>query len=295
MKYKTPAALDMAVKSAAKTSPFDTNKAIASFYFDRLLCRIFSESEPAFILKGGQSMLARTISARTTRDVDLLAIAKNADEALEELKRLASIDLDDFLTYVFARAEKIKVEDEYRQGYKVYFTPYLGPSTKNEVSVDLVVDEVVCENPEKMAPVARLDINGLEVFDYLLYPVVNAMADKICATMQLFEGRESSRVKDLVDLVLFLTTQSFEGKSLRKQVESEVAFRKMKPMEGYKVPRSWFTLGKPRYAKLASETGLDPEYRDIDASFVFVSGCIDAALSREVDEMTWNPEVCRWV
>lgn len=62
MKYKTPKALEMAVKEAAKASSIDTNKAIAGFYFDRFLCRIFIQPEPAFILKGGQSMLARTLS-----------------------------------------------------------------------------------------------------------------------------------------------------------------------------------------------------------------------------------------
>lgn len=61
MKYKTPAALEMAVKAAAKKSAMDTNRAISGFYFHRLLCRIFSVEDCGFVLKGGQSMLARTI------------------------------------------------------------------------------------------------------------------------------------------------------------------------------------------------------------------------------------------
>lgn len=53
MRYKTAAALEMAVRNAAKASPQDTNRAIAGFYFHRLLCRVFSEPEPRFVLKGG--------------------------------------------------------------------------------------------------------------------------------------------------------------------------------------------------------------------------------------------------
>ena len=51
MRYRTPAALEMAVKAAAKASPLDTNLAISGFYFHRLLCRVFSEKDRKFVLK----------------------------------------------------------------------------------------------------------------------------------------------------------------------------------------------------------------------------------------------------
>ena len=71
MEYSSPKALEMAVKDAAKASPLDTNRAIAGFYFHRLLYRVFSEPGTPFVLKGGQGMLARTADARATRDIDL--------------------------------------------------------------------------------------------------------------------------------------------------------------------------------------------------------------------------------
>lgn len=60
--------MEMAVKEAAKASPIDTNKAIKNFYLDRLLCRVFSEEKPAFILKGGQSMLAYVLDTELARE-----------------------------------------------------------------------------------------------------------------------------------------------------------------------------------------------------------------------------------
>lgn len=63
IRCKTAAALEMAVRNAAKASPQDTNRAIAGFYFHRLLCRVFSEPEPRFVLKGGLGMLARVPDA----------------------------------------------------------------------------------------------------------------------------------------------------------------------------------------------------------------------------------------
>ena len=69
MRYKTPKALEQAVKAAAVKSDRGTNRAIAGFYHDRFLCRIFSADEPAFVLKGGQSMLAKIPDAREFEEV----------------------------------------------------------------------------------------------------------------------------------------------------------------------------------------------------------------------------------
>lgn len=56
MRYRTPAALEMAVKAAAKASPLDTNLAISGFYFHRLLCRVFSEKDRKFVLKRARAL-----------------------------------------------------------------------------------------------------------------------------------------------------------------------------------------------------------------------------------------------
>lgn len=55
MKYKSAAALEMAVKSAAAASPMDTGRAVTAFYFHRLLCRVFADGNDSFVLKGGRA------------------------------------------------------------------------------------------------------------------------------------------------------------------------------------------------------------------------------------------------
>ncbi len=114
MRYKTPEALGMAVTAAAHNSGMDVGRAVSGFYFHRLLCRVFSVPDSPFLLKGGQSMLARTPSARATRDIDLLAEAVDLDVALSELRELASLDLGDFVSFEFAGSKPVKAEDEYR-------------------------------------------------------------------------------------------------------------------------------------------------------------------------------------
>lgn len=203
MKYKTPAALEMAVRNAARRSPMDTNRAITGFYFHRLLCRVFLQGTDHFVLKGGQSVLARTLDARVTRDIDLVAQEESLEEAIADLVQAASIDLEDFVSFVFDRAEQIKEEDEYRCGAKVWFTPFMGTKKLQPISIDLVIDEVRGLEPEVLAPIDRLNIEGLPVCDYRVCRVESALADKLLAMIEMHEGRASSRIKDIVDILVY--------------------------------------------------------------------------------------------
>ena len=76
-----------------------TTRAIASFYYRRFLCRVFSEPDSRFVLKGGRGILARTTRARYSRDADVAADFQSVDEALGALKKLAMLDLGDFVVF----------------------------------------------------------------------------------------------------------------------------------------------------------------------------------------------------
>ena len=151
MKYKTPQALEQAVKAAASKSGRDTHEAITEFYHDRFLCRVFSSNEPSFILKGGQSMLAKIPDARKTKDIDLLGRTTDLEEALDELKRATAVDLGDYIEFRFRDAVPTDTSQDYRKGYTSRFDTWLG-GTKHVgiVSVDLVVDPVPADEFEEI-------------------------------------------------------------------------------------------------------------------------------------------------
>lgn len=295
-KYKAARDLEMAVKAAAKKSNQDTGRAIENYYTGRLIERVFSEKEPAFVLKGGRGMLARTVNARHTRDTDFLYRGVDIDEAVNELKRLAEIDLDDFLEFRFVSAERIAEDQEYREGYRVVFTPILGATkTMSDVSIDLVVDRVSGDNADPIVPANRLDIDGLPVFDYLVYPVANAIADKVCATMQRYSGgRESSRVRDLVDLVLYAITETLDGNDLARKIAMETRLRKMGSITCFKVPASWYELYGQSFAKSVKEAKLPEQYGTIIEAEKLVKRCVDPAITCEVDGLTWRPSSLSW-
>ena len=294
MRYKIPAALEMAAKAAARRSVLDTGRAMTGFYLHRLLCRIFSDPHHAFVLKGGQSMLARTVDARATKDIDLLCKERSLERALEELERLASADLGDHMRFTLASADPIKVEDEYRSGLRAVFQPTLGPKSLQPISIDLVVDEVPLERAEFVAPADRIDIEGLQVCDYLVYPVESALADKLCALVERYDGRASSRVKDLVDIAIHAATCPIDGGKLRECVLREGAVRGIALPEAFGIPDEWGAPHARQFEKLCSQTGLPHSLRSIGASVELASRLFDPVLTGFADGMTWNPATCEW-
>lgn len=294
MRYQSASALEMAVKAAAATSPMDTGRAMSAFYFHRLLCRVFAGGNGSFVLKGGRAMLARTVGARATRDIDLLSTAGDLDGALEELVRLAETDLGDFVTFEFAESHPIKAEDEYRDGLSVRFIPILGAKRMQAVSIDLVVDEVPLEGAERMAPADRIEVAGIETCDYLVYPVEAALADKACGIVETHGGRSSSRVKDLVDIAVYATTSEVDGAGLQARLRREASVRRVSLGDAFGLPEAWGASQARQFAKLCQSTGLPEQLRTIGAAAELAGKLIDPAIRDEAEGMAWNPATCEW-
>ena len=294
MAYRVADNLDMAIKAAAKASPMNTSRAYAGFFFHRLLCRVFSDPAARFLLKGGQSMLARTVDARTTRDIDLLAADGALDEAIEELKRLAEADLGDFVTFSFAWASPIKAEDDYRSGACVSFHVRLGNKRLQDISVDLVVDEIPQEGFDVVTPADRLEVQGIPVCDYRTYTVESALADKFCGIVERHDGRASSRQKDLVDVIVYERTCDIDGSSLLRRLRLECAARRIGVPDHFEAPVEWQGAGESRFEKLCHQTPLLSDVRGLGAAVDIACALFDPVLAGLACDKTWTPSTGAW-
>lgn len=296
-RYRSALALEQAVKAAARKSGQDVGRAVEGFYAGRLLERVFSEERKPFVLKGGRGILARTVDARYTTDTDFLYKGDDLEEALGELKRLASKDLGDRMEFRFVSADNIAATQEYRNGCRARFEVILdGTRRKSEIAIDLVADPVELGKADLVTPANRLDVKGLAVFDYLVYPVERTVADKVCATMQAYPGgRESSRVKDLVDLVLHVTRYGMAGSDLSRAIEREAGVRGIVPLDAFGVPDSWRGPRERAYRKAAAEAKIPDRWLGVADAEEVVKTCVDPAIKRQVEGLEWNPEVLEWV
>ena len=102
-------ALETRLKNVAREEGVDLQRFRRQAAFDRLLCRLFSEPDPPWALKGGYGMELRLQVARATRDIDLtfrnidLLLGRNEQKnqvILDLLQKAVSVDLEDYFVFL---------------------------------------------------------------------------------------------------------------------------------------------------------------------------------------------------
>ena len=128
-----------------------------------------------------------------------------------------------------------------------------------------VVATSMSGEPDWVSPLVAVNIPGLVRPEYRAFPLVDHIADKLCATIMSHDStgqnRASSRVKDLVDIALIALTQSIDGPALRAAVLAGVAHQGLTLPRHFTVPdlEAW-RAGYPR--KAAEAPGSPPEFDD---------------------------------
>ena len=296
--YVNSAGVESAIREAARRAfaidpSLSVNERIKQEHFRRFLSRVFSEGERSdWMLKGGTGVLARVPSARATNDVDLFRSGYTLAEALEALKRLAKVDLKDHFQFEFVSyADIIGGSGQPNlEGYKVRFDVYVGAQKRGRLNVDLSTGAGVTAEVNYIEPANGLDLPRLTSYRYRVYPVVDQIADKVCATVMLYSGSPSTRERDLVDLVVFATTQDILGADLRIAIETEMGRRQLVPIDQFTIPEGWGVF----YARMARDVPYCSAFRKITEARALVSAFIDPAIRGEVDEHVWRSEHQRW-
>ena len=237
-------------------------------------------------------MLARIGSARTTRDIDLFRRSQTIDGALDDLKRAAELDLGDFFRFEYVGHESSVGGDQqdYTEGLQVHFDIYVGASKRGTLKVDLVTNVIVTGTATIAAPANGLELPKLQSHDYRLYPVVDQIADKVCATLAKYSSGPSTREWDLVDLVILVTSVSMDADGLLRALRTEADARSLQLPQAFQVPATWGA----RYAKDARAVPACAEYRTVDAAMLLMRAFLDPVLSGEVNGKTWDPVAHSW-
>ena len=289
--YDTPAAFDRAIKKAVRLSGGNLGEGYRQALRDRFLCRVFADRNETFVLKGGCSLLARIPNARATKDLDFATNTKcSAQNALEEMKKITAIDLGDWCRFILSKYEESMDENGYSRLLKLRFITFVGAEEKDPVLIDLSLDCATTMPPERITPANRIKIAGVQAYDYLVYPLADQLADKLCAIMELQQnGYPSSRMKDLVDVVTYATHETFHRDELWRAVKSECMKRDMSMPKCFAAPDAW----KARFAKFANGK-LPADQANFDAASDIASRFFNAALMASDRDMTWNPKVIAW-
>jgi len=264
-RYQTPAALRRALEdrllALVRREGGDIQRLRRQTAFDRLLCRLFHESNAPWLLKGGYAMELRIQAARTTRDIDLGirqlpggATQWDPDAIRTLLQRAASIDLQD--AFEFAIAEPTMDLDAAPYGGARY--PVQAQMAGRRFAgfhVDVSAGDILCEPFEILEGRDWLGFAGLARARLPAISREEQFAEKLHAyTLPRLE-RPNTRVKDLVDMLLLLQPGTMDQVRLTKNIKATFRRRRTHdlPRPLPLPPTAW----ERPFAEMAAECGLD--------------------------------------
>lgn len=288
MSYSSPTALWAAVTERAKRSGQPVQEAQQWFLRERLLARVFTGTDSPWVLKGGTALLARVADARWSRDVDLMTQQADLADAVHALRRAAAREDEDMLTMTVTDTRKSMGT---RQGPVVGTTLNVqvlsGTKQLTAIRIDLVAGSLMTGDPEHSSVRSRLELPGLESVPVRLYPVADHVADKVIATESTFGLYPSSRVRDLVDLVILGRTQTVGGVDLQRAIAGERLHQGMPVRDTFTPPSQW----EQRFAEAAARSPLTRGLRYAEA-IEEVRELVGPALDARTDleGKTWDPD-----
>ncbi|WP_110208011.1 nucleotidyl transferase AbiEii/AbiGii toxin family protein [Nocardioides daejeonensis] len=230
------------------------------FAFQRILVRL--SATEGWVLKGGFALEVRLgLQARATKDLDL-AVLDDLDgaEVQDRLLDALDVDADDGLTFQVSAPKAISPDEAGNPGWKFTVTSFLG----GKVFAPLRLD-VVARSAELAGAVGTLEVHPPilpERLSSTTMPAVDVAqhaAEKFHAMARTYAGdRPSSRVKDLVDVVLLAEAGLVPNPDLSDRLRTvwQVRDGVPPPEQIPSFPASW----EHDYAAMANELDLGIDY-----------------------------------
>ena len=258
--------------------------------FDRLLSRLLVVAPDRWIVKGGFALDLRLgHRARVTQDLDL-ARQDTEEAATADFAAATEVDLGDF--FVFA-IERTSVLDAVGEGVAVRYRVQANLDGRRfeYVRLDIGLGVPLPETPDQLTGPDLLAFAGIAPIEVPALPLEDHVAEKVHAyTRTRGDGRENTRVKDLIDLMLIPSAAAFEAGRLRQALRITFETRAIQvcPDVLPPPPAAWAIP----YRKLATEVALDPDLATGHRlAAAFLDGVLNGSLA---DAARWDPATGAW-
>lgn len=179
---------------------------------------------------------------------------------------------------------------------RISLVALLGATDFARFHVDLVAGLSMTGVPEDAPPLVPVELSGVSRTTYRVYPIADHIADKICALLERHprpDGgiEQSTRYRDLADLVTFAHNASVDADKLRRALRSEAKRRRLTLPDHLEVPSSsGWVAGYARVAR--GVPGL--EERDLKSAVASARRFIDPPLAGTA-KGSWGPAAMAWI
>ena len=238
--YRTPEALRRALEdrliASSRRGGGDLPRMRRQVAFDRLLCRLFARQDSPWLLKGGYAMELRIKSARTTRDIDLALRSMPGggsqwdDTAVRRLLQdLADVDLGDGFEF-FIGEPTMDLDAAPYGGSRFPVEASMGRRNFASFHLDVSAGDVLQEPFELLEGHDWLGFAGIAPSKVPAISREEQSAEKLHAYSLPREGRPNSRVKDLVDLLLLVESDTLDLDRVGQCIEATFRRRDTHPV-----------------------------------------------------------------
>lgn len=277
-RYENADALRRALMDRLRTQSLASgqpvNTLLTKVMMERLLARLFEDERGPWLLKGGYAFELRyRPNARTTRDLDLSVLGAREESAKAKLEAVhvalasaAALDLGDFMRFEISVARRELTAAPFG-GATFPVQARLGDKPLGQFHVDVAFSEGSLGQVEELIGADVLGFAGLPPARVRAISKAQQFAEKLHAYTFPWAGRENTRVKDLVDMVMLIERETIDPNELRRAATAVFAARDRQalPAQLASPPAAW----RERYPDLASQARVGA--RDVDAAFALLA------------------------
>jgi hypothetical protein len=295
MKYTTASAFRRALEQRLAAISHQTGVPLVRLrklvVFDRLMARLSTVAPSGWVLKGAVALNFRVGSRfRTTKDLDLCRY-DSEEAATADFLAAQSVDLGDYFMFIIERTGELDLATE-NAAVRYHITAQLAGRRFDDVTVDVGFGDPVVTEPDIVRGPDLLSFADIAPIEVPTLPLEQHIAEKVHAyTRQYAGGMLSSRVKDLIDLVMVSSLFAFSAGRLRQALRAIFVARGTHPLPTVlpQPPPLWRTA----YRKTATEAGLDID--NMAAGYEQVRTFVDSVLAGTIpDAAQWDPVKHRW-
>jgi predicted nucleotidyltransferase component of viral defense system len=292
MRYESGASFRRALEDRLRDISLQTGVPLVRLrkmvIFDRFLARLVQDQPDAWVVKGGVALQLRLANrARTTKDIDVLLTVPypNLHQALV---RAALLDLGDWFQFEVERPSTELPSGAVGEA-RFPVRGLIDGRRFETFHIDIGWGDPLVEPVENLATPALLDFADIPPTQVPCYPLTQQIAEKVHAYTRRHVAGESSRVRDLVDILLMAGIRQMGGRLLYQALQATFNARKTHPLPVFLPDPP--TIWSAPFRRLAEQTGLD--CRSLAEGGAAARGFLDPVLRGEATG-TWNPVTWTW-
>jgi predicted nucleotidyltransferase component of viral defense system len=251
------AALEQRLKQIAKAEGTDVQRLRRQVAFDRFLARLFDNGDTQWVLKGGYAMELRFRVARATKDLDFTVRTTSStseDAVLDHLQEAGQRDLNDFFSFRVG-ARMMDLDGAPYGGSRYPVDAMMAQRTFAKFHLDVGIGDVVLDPLEHIQTRDWFGFAGIPPASVPTIQREQQFAEKLHAYTLPRAGTVNSRVRDLVDMVLLIQSETLAAAAVVKALVRTFDRRATHPLPTtLELPPSDWDLP---FQRLADECRLD--------------------------------------